>query len=151
MWSGLWLLAIAMVVLDRLLRTLRSWSSVLIFPVATASTWVALVLGTQLDLQLAMPVAVWPVEAWSTFVWNLIDGSEGFNAALEIPWPGVIGATVWITLIAACIATGLPPLLILIWPRQASVHLQGLVWGALRLIPAPLLSLIHISEPTRPY
>ena len=47
------MLAIAMVVLDRLLRTLRSWSRMLILPVAMASPWVALGWGTQLDLQLA--------------------------------------------------------------------------------------------------
>ena len=150
MWSGLWLLAITMVVLDRLLRTLRCWSPVLIFPVVIASPGLALGWGTQLDLQLAMPVAVWPVESWSTVVWNLIEGSEGINAALEISWPGVIGATVWITLIAACIATGLPPLLMLIWPSHTSLHLQGLVWGALRLIPAPLtaLLLLMLAKPS---
>ena len=37
LWSGLWLLAIAMVVLDRLLRTLRNWSCMLILLVAMAS------------------------------------------------------------------------------------------------------------------
>ena len=120
LWSGLWLLAIAMVVLDRLLRTLRSWSRMLILPVAMASPWVALGWGTQLDLQLA-----WPVAEWSMVVGNLIDGSQGFNAALEISWPGVIGATVWITLIAGCVATGLPPLLLLVWPSQASLRSAG--------------------------
>ena len=150
MWSGLWLLAIAMVVLDRLLRTLRSWSRVLILPVAIASPWVAFGWGTQLDLQLSWPVGQWSVDTWSMVVGNLIDGSEGFNAALEISWPGVIGSTVWITLIAACIATGLPPLLMLIWPSQASLHLQGVVWGALRLIPAPLtaLLLLMLAKPS---
>ena len=150
MWSGLWLLAIAMVVLDRLLRTLRSWSRVLILPVAIASPWVAFGWGTQLDLQLSWPVGQWSVGTWSMVVGNLIDGAEGFNAALEISWPGVIGSTVWITLIAACIATGLPPLLMLIWPSQASLHLQGVVWGALRLIPAPLtaLLLLMLAKPS---
>ena len=150
MWSGLWLLAIAMVVLDRLLRTLRSWSRVLILPVAIASPWVAFGWGTQLDLQLSWPVGQWSVGAWSMVVGNLIDGSEGFNAPLEISWPGVIGSTVWITLIAACVATGLPPLLMLIWPSQASLHLQGVVWGALRLIPAPLtaLLLLMLAKPS---
>ena len=36
LWSGLWLLAIAIVVLDRLLRTLRNWSRTLILLVAMA-------------------------------------------------------------------------------------------------------------------
>ena len=81
---------------------------------------------------------------------NLIDGSQGFNAALEISWPGVIGATVWITLIAGCVATGLPPLLLLVWPSQASLRLQGVVWGTLRLIPAPLtaLLLLMLAKPS---
>ena len=114
LWSGLWLLAIAMVVLDRLLRTLRNCSRMLILLVAMGSPWVALGWGTQLDLQLT-----WPVAEWSMVMGNLIDGSQGFNAALEISWPGVIGATVWITLIAGCVATGLPPLLLLAWPCQA--------------------------------
>ena len=145
LWSGLWMLAIAMVVLDRLLRTLRSWSRMLILPVAMASPWLALGWGTQLDLQL-----VWPVAEWSMVVGNLIDGSQGFNAALEISWPGVIGATVWITLIAGCVATGLPPLLLLVWPSQASLRLQGVMWGALRLIPAPLtaLLLLMLAKPS---
>ena len=145
MWSGLWLLAIAMVVLDRLLRRLRSWSRMLMLPVALAGTWVALAWGTHLGLQLALPVG-----EWSMVFGNLMGGSQGLSAALEISWPGVIGATVWITLIAGCVATGLPPLLLLVWPSRASLCLQGVVWGAFRLIPAPLtaLLLLMLAKPS---
>ena len=145
MWTGLWMLAIAMVVLDRLLRQLRAWSRMLILPVALISPMVALVWGTHLDLQLS-----WPVAEWSTLVGNVMGGPQGFSASLEISWPGVIGATVWITLIAGCIATALPPLLLLAWPSRAGLRLQALVWGALRLIPAPLtaLLLLMLAKPS---
>ena len=139
------MLAIAMVVLDRLLRLLRTWSRLLILPVAMASPFIALAWSTQLDLQLA-----WPVGEWSMVLGHLMGGSQDFSAALEIPWPGVIGATVWITLVAGCIATGLPPLLLLLWPSQTSLSLQGVLWGAFRLIPAPLtaLLLLMLAKPS---
>ena len=89
MWTGLWMLAIAMVVLDRLLRQLRAWSRMLILPVALISPMVTLFWGTHLDLQLS-----WPVAEWSTLVGNVMGGPQGFSASLEISWPGVIGATV---------------------------------------------------------
>ena len=135
MWSGLWLLAIAMVVLDRLLRMLRTWSRMLILPVI--SPLIAIAWGTHLDLQLS-----WPVGQWSALFGNVMDGTGGLSAALEISWPGVIAATLWITVIACCIATGLPPLLLLVWPSQTSLLLQDVVWGALRLLPAPLTALL---------
>ena len=145
MWSGLWMLAIAMVVLDRLMRQLRTWSRLLILPVAMASPFIALAWSTQLDLQLA-----WPVGEWSMVLGHLMGGSQDFSSALEIPWPGVIGATVWITLVAGCIATSLPPLLLLLWPSQTSLSLQGVLWGAFRLIPAPLtaLLLLMLAKPS---
>ena len=135
MWSGLWLLAIAMVVLDRLLRMLRTWSRMLFLPVI--SPLIAIAWGAHLNLQLS-----WPVGQWSALFGNVMDGTGGLSAALEISWPGVIAATLWITVIACCIATGLPPLLLLVWPSQTSLHLQDVVWGALRLLPAPLTALL---------
>ena len=145
MWSGLWLLAIAMVVLDRLLRSLRAWSHLLIIPVAIVSPIGAMAWGRHLDLQLT-----WPVGQWSTLFGTVMNGPQGLSAALEISWPGVIAATLWITLIAGCIATGLPPLLLLLWPNPASLRLQGVVWGVLRLIPAPLtaLLLLMLAKPS---
>ena len=145
MWSGLWLLAIAMVVLDRLLRRLRAWSRRLILPVALISPIAAFAWGVHLNLQLT-----WPVGDWSRVFANLTGGPQMLSAALEMSWPGVIGATVWITLIAGCIATALPPLLLLVWPSQASLRFQGVIWGALRLIPAPLtaLLLLMLAKPS---
>ena len=143
MWSGLWLLAIAMVILDRCLRMLRAWSRMLIIPVL--SPLIAIAWGTHLDLQLS-----WPVGQWSVLFANVMDGSQGLSAALEISWPAVIASTLWITLIAGCIATGLPPLLLLVWPGQTSLRIQELLWGALRLLPAPLtaLLLLMLAKPS---
>ena len=143
MWSGLWLLAIAMVILDRCLRMLRAWSRMLIIPVL--SPLIAIAWGTHLDLQLS-----WPVGQWSVLFANVMDGSQGLSAALEISWPAVIASTLWITLIAGCIATGLPPLLLLAWPAQTSLRIQELLWGALRLLPAPLtaLLLLMLAKPS---
>ena len=145
MWTGLWLLAIAMVVLDSLLRRLRAFSRMLILPLALASPWLALAWGMHLNLQLA-----WPAGEWPPLFGNLMGGSQVLMAALEISWPEVIGATLWITLIAGCVATALPPLLLLVWPGQASLRVQGLVWGAFRLIPAPLtaLLLLMLTKPS---
>ena len=143
MWSGLWLLAMAMVVLDQLLRMVRSWSRMLIVPVV--GPLIAVAWSAHLDLQLS-----WPVGQWSSVFGNGMDGNQALAAVVEIPWPGVIAATLWITLIAGCIATGLPPLLLLIWPGRSGLSLQGLVWGALRLVPAPLtaLLLLMLAKPS---
>jgi phosphonate transport system permease protein len=62
---------------------------------------------------------------------------------LALPWPALIAGTVALTLLAAALAVGLPPLQLLVsapWP--AARRLVRLWWALARLWPPPLTALL---------
>jgi phosphonate transport system permease protein len=68
---------------------------------------------------------------------------NGWNDALALPWLALVGHTVLLTLLAAALAVGMAPLLLLVvapwpWGRQA----LKLVWALGRLWPPPLTALL---------
>ena len=68
---------------------------------------------------------------------------QGWTAALQLPWPSLISSTVLLTLLAACLAVGVAPLLLLLlapWPWGR--RLLQLVWAFGRLWPPPLTALL---------
>ena len=156
MWSGLWFLAIAMVVLDQMLRTIQSrpgsgvfMSTVLIGTVLIGTVLIGCVsFGcSTLNMDLSWPTA--PLGSLLS-LWG--DHRNAVAALLEMNWWAVIGSTLLITVMASCIATALPALLLLLWPNPNSLRLQSLIWGALRLLPTPLsaLLLLVMAKPSLP-
>ena len=120
-WSGLWLLAALMLILDRLRQ--RPWllSGLVLLSLGIASS--------QLDLSIPR------------FTAPLLNISTGdlLEALIQTPWWDLIGGTVLVTLLAAAIAIGLPPLVLVTTLRR---RLRQPLWSLLRLIPAPLMALL---------
>ena len=145
MWSGLWLLAIAMVVLDQILGSLQRKQR--IGGVISVVLMLALVWSATLNLDLS-----WPSGTLGSVLDVLGDNHNAAAAFFELNWVAVIGSTLLITLMASCIATAVPPLLLLLWPSPRSLRLQSLIWGALRLLPTPLsaLLLLVMAKPSLP-
>jgi phosphonate transport system permease protein len=146
MWSGLWLLAIAMVLLDFILQTIPRRPRngfVVVIALALFVVWSA---SMNLDLS-------WPSGSFGPVFSGLVADRNAAAAALfEINWGAAIGSTLLITLMASCIATAVPPLLLLLSPSARSLRLQSLIWGALRLVPTPLtaLLLLVMAKPSLP-
>ena len=145
MWSGLWLLAIAMVLLDQILESLERKPRIGF--VISVVLMLALVWSATLNLDLSLPSGT------LGSVLNILGDDHNAAAAFfELNWLAVIGSTLLITLMASCIATAVPPLLLLLWPSRRSLRLQSVIWGALRLLPTPLsaLLLLVMAKPSLP-
>ena len=145
MWSGLWLLAIAMVLLDQILESLDRKPRIGV--VISVVLILALVGSATLNLDLS-----WPRGTLGSVLNVLADDHNAAAAFFELNWLAAIGSTLLITLMASCIATAVPPLLLLLWPSRRSLRLQSLIWGALRLLPTPLsaLLLLVMAKPSLP-
>jgi phosphonate transport system permease protein len=151
MWSGLWFLAIAMVLLDQTLKSIqrRPRNGVLISTVLISLVLISFVLVGSSTLNLNLS---WPSGDVGAVLEGLGNHSNAVAALFELNWWSVIGSTLLITVMASCIATALPPLLLLLWPSPNSLRLQSLIWGALRLLPIPLsaLLLLVMAKPSLP-
>jgi phosphonate transport system permease protein len=146
MWSGLWLLAIAMVFFDFILQRIPRRPRIGL--VAGIVLVVVVVWNANLNLDLS-----WPSGTLGSVFGGVGDNRNAAAAALfEMNWGAAIGSTLLITLMASCIATAVPPLLLLLLPGQSSIRLQSLIWGALRLVPTPLsaLLLLMMAKPSLP-
>lgn len=146
MWSGLWFLAMAMVLLDQMLRNIQRRPRSGVF-IGTVLIGCVLFGCSTLNLDLS-----WPSAPLGSVLSLLGDHRNAAAALLEMNWWAVIGSTLLITVMASCIATALPALLLLLWPNQNSLQLQSLIWGALRLLPTPLtaLLLLVMAKPSLP-
>ncbi|MFM7651554.1 MAG: ABC transporter permease subunit [Vulcanococcus sp.] len=68
---------------------------------------------------------------------------QGWSTALNLPWPSLIAGTLTLTLLAAGLAVGVAPLLLLLvspWPWGR--RLLQLLWALGRLWPPPLTALL---------
>lgn len=120
-WSGLWLLAGLMLLLDRLRQHPKPLGLVVLLSLLLTSS----------QLNLSIP-------SFSAPLWNS-STAQLIEALIATPWVDLVGGTLVVTLLAAAIAIGLPPLLLLTlrWRR-----LRQPLWALLRLIPAPLTALL---------
>lgn len=150
LWSGLWVLLLTMLALEALVTGLRRrWAMPLRFgsgPQPVGRQGRELLLTTLALLPLLLLVA------WSLGLhpdqlmqWQGLPpfGAADWWAVVRLPWPRLIGGTVLLTLLAAALAVGCAPLLLLLvapWPG-ARLALQGL-WALGRLWPPPLTALL---------
>ena len=102
----------------------------------------ALVVLAPLLVWLAQAIGVQPVALlhWQPLP-NL--GAASWASVLSLPWAQLVGTTLLLTLVAAALAVGLAPLLLLViapWPGARP--LLQLVWALARLWPPPLSALL---------
>jgi phosphonate transport system permease protein len=157
LWSGLWVLLLAMLLLEQLLGWLRrrwampsrlnlraggvgrSGRELLLAGLALGP--LLLVLGWWLGVNPAgllrwQPLPPLPQADWA--------------AVAALPWPSLVGNTVLMTLLAAALAVGLAPLLLLLaGPWAWARWLVQAAWALGRLWPPPLsaLLLLFVLQP----
>ncbi|MCS5699221.1 phosphonate ABC transporter [Cyanobium sp. FGCU-52] len=150
LWSGLWLLLAVMLTLEAgVARLRRRWlmpprlglaaggvgrrgremvlALLVLVPLGLV---VARALGVEASALLQRP----PLPALPPPDWA---------AVAALPWPALVGSTVLLTLVAACLAVGLAPLQwLLVAPWPAMKALMRLGWALQRLWPPPLTALL---------
>ncbi len=143
LWTGLWVLAAVMLILEQLLRVWRGRSGdgvhgqrrILLFAALTivlgviGMFWLRLIVPDQFSglSWIGMAVPSW---------------TQLSAAATELPWLRMILETLVLTLLAAGIAIGLPPLALLLWPSSRWHQFCSMFWACMRWIPPPLMVLL---------
>jgi phosphonate transport system permease protein len=150
LWTGLWLLLVAMLLLEQLLGGLRRrWAMPERLNLGRASVGHRgreLLLAGLALIPLLVILGWWigiaPASDWR---WQPLPplAAADWPAVAALPWARLVGNTVLMTLLAAALAVGLAPLLLLLaqpwgWTRWL---LQGL-WALGRLWPPPLTALL---------
>jgi len=158
LWTGLWVLLAVMLALETGLgRLRRRWLMPRRLGLSRAGGGRAGVGVRAREMVLAM-AALLPLSigvAWALGVdprallaWQPLQGVGGSGwidggQLLALPWPALIGGTLALTLLAAVLAVGLPPLQLLVsapWPPARL--LVRLSWALARLWPPPLTALL---------
>ena len=103
-----------------------------------------------LALVVLAPLLVWlsqamGVQPLALLQWQALPnlGGASWASVLVLPWPQLVGATLLLTLVAAALAVGLAPLLLVViapWPWARP--LLQLAWALARLWPPPLSALL---------
>jgi phosphonate transport system permease protein len=160
LWSGLWLLLAVMLTLETLIALLRRrWgmprrlglrsAQTAISPPATAGVGrrgreILLLLALLAPLVIGVGRAL-AVDPAALMQWQPLPplAPHGWAAAVALPWPSLIASTLLLTLLAAGLAVGAAPLLLLLvapWPWGR--RLLQLLWALGRLWPPPLTALL---------
>ena len=158
LWTGLWLLLAVMLALETGLgRLRRRW----LMPrrlglsragggragVGVRARAMVLAVAALLPLSIGVGWAL-GVDPRALLAWQSLQGVGGSGwidggQLLALPWPALIGGTLALTLLAAVLAVGLPPLQLLVsapWPPARL--LVRLSWALARLWPPPLTALL---------
>ncbi len=160
LWTGLWVLLALMLLLETGLAQLRRrWLTpprLRLGQQALGRRGREMVLALLALLPLCLLVGrALAVDPAALLLWQPLPGlgSGGWQAALALPWPSLVAGTLALTLLAAALAIGLPPLqLLLLAPWPALRALLRLAWALGRLWPPPLtaLLLLFVLKPGLP-
>jgi len=157
LWSGLWLLLAVMLALEGGISLLRRrWLVPGRFVLARRgvgerSREMLLTLAALLPLCVLVGRGL-GVDPAALLQWQPLPGLGGgdWAATAALPWPRLVGGTLLLTALAASLAVGLAPLLLVVvapvgWARQG----LRLLWALGRLWPPPLtaLPLLFVLEP----
>jgi phosphonate transport system permease protein len=150
LWSGLWLLLAVMLALEAVIgRLRRRWGMPSRFSLRGSTVGRRgreLVLAALLLVPVVLGVGqALAVEPAALFHWQALPPIPpgGWSEALALPWPALVFNTVLLTLLAAALAVGVAPLLLLVvapWPWGQ--RLLQLIWAIGRLWPPPLTALL---------
>jgi len=132
-WSGLWILALAMAALEVMLSRFPGGMIQLLL---SAALPVGLLWGSTLDLDLTTP------QLADLSLYRAVDGAALMEALTTTSWLPLILSTLGLTLLSSAVAISGPVLGLILWPGRSSAHLQRWAWGLLRLFPPPLTALL---------
>tara|TARA_Y100001968_G_scaffold332594_1_gene391385 strand:- start:1196 stop:2755 length:1560 start_codon:yes stop_codon:yes gene_type:complete len=145
MWTSLWMLAILIVTLEKSLNWLRNSqltfghskdSIKIITLIIISSISISLIWLQLLDINLFKNIEL--------HQFRLPQSWEIQIAFTELPFQKLIMDTILITLIAAGIAIGTPPLVLCLCPNNFAGVILNYIWMFFRLIPPPLTALLFL-------
>ena len=151
LWSGLWLLLAVMLSLEALVTALRRrWGMAarldLKRPAAVGRRGRELLLAAVVLLPMLLGVGrALAIEPAALLRWQPLPSLApgGWAEAWALPWPSLVGNTLLLTLLAAALAVGVAPLLLLlVAPWRWGQRLLRLLWAMGRLWPPPLTALL---------
>ena len=150
LWTGLWLLTVITVALEQGLRCWRSWGEQAQFGQRQVM-WFAVSLVISAGLGAVWLAHLFPDAGslnWLPVQWPDFNSLQ--LAAQELPWVSMLWETLVLTVLAAGIAIGLPPLLLLLTPARLWQRCVSGFWILVRVIPPPLavLLLLLSNQPT---
>ena len=150
LWTGLWLLLAVMLLLEALVGWLRRrWA----MPARLGLDRRGVgrqgreILVASLVLLPSLGLVAWQlgIEPAGLLRWQGLPplGPSDWGAVLALPWASLVGSTLLLTLLAAALAVGLAPLMLLVAQpcRPLLALVQGL-WALGRLWPPPLTALL---------
>ena len=143
MWTGLWMLAAIMFGLERLLRWWRlrlKRREMATTQLLQSFTLMLLIFSFSICWLFLIDLDARSGISWHHLPWPTLEAL--LNAFLELPWLTLIRETLTLTLLAAAVAIGMPPLGLLLMPNPIGISLQSGCWSILRLIPTPLTALL---------
>ena len=150
LWTGLWVLWAVMLGLESGIGALRRrWGMPARFGLGARSVGQQ---GRELVLTLLalVPLLLWvgnalEVDPRFLLQWQPLPplAPQGWASALALPWPSMVLQTLVLTLLAAALAVGVAPLLLLlVAPWSWGRRLLQLIWAFGRLWPPPLTALL---------
>jgi len=144
MWPGLWLMAGLLVLVNAGVRQLSARRGLMLLLLIVPMVGLLWSQGVEHDLSLPRLIGWGEHPALSDLVAQL------GRALTEAAWLELIVGTLLITVLAAGVAIGLPPLLRLLAPGKTAGPILRFGWMLLRLLPAPLTALLLLlsSKPT---
>lgn len=150
-WTALWLLAAVMFSLEQILSLIRRYFKLSkngIWQVASILIVLLILCALSIPWLNAVDIDLGEPLHWSPLPLPTVD--ELIIAIHTLPWIQLISSTMLLTVLAAGIAIGTPPLAMMLWPSRLGIAIQRIIWGLLRLMPTPLtaLFLLLFSKPS---
>tara|TARA_Y100001968_G_scaffold140383_1_gene128408 strand:+ start:1 stop:861 length:861 start_codon:yes stop_codon:yes gene_type:complete len=143
MWTCLWMLWLVIILLEKFIRLIRIYilnnvslknSLLIIIAIFSLSLSLGLSWLYNLNYEIFNPLNISYLDLPS-----FIEIRNGFN---NLPLIKLIITTILVTFLAAGIAIGTPPLLLILFPGKFSIKVQNLIWIFFRLIPPPLTTIL---------
>ncbi len=143
MWTCLWMIFLTMISLENFLNWIRYSSkkeiNLSIYYRTIIYTFLSTILVSLTWLSIREVDLFSPLNLASIYLPTF---SEIRNAYFELPLINLIFTTILITFLAAGIAIGTPPLLLITFPGKFSKRIQSIIWIFFRLIPPPLTAIV---------
>ncbi len=143
MWTSLWLLIFSIFAIEELLDRFRLW----LFTKSSSGRRIIISLILVIIITI-MSIILLYIQNQGLFLdirWNtvkLTDIQKLLIAFNELDWLNLYADTLIMTLLAAGIAIGIPPLTLLILPAEIGGKFLTIIWTFFRAMPIPLTALI---------